>query len=398
MPIDLLSKPKDLLSQTDNSASATDLLEDAKPSSVSNFVDATSPMERATSFAVGGPITAAGGATNAENQIPLVMGSLGGLGGGMLGHPNLGLGLGTSTGELMKQSIKKLQGEGDDIEVGDALIMGGLASAGGKIFETALKTVGLSTQLIPERARAKLFDKALQAVNVGKKQLSRNWDKAVNGIVAKNPDATVNLRPVMQQLADQVAGLDETLIPQLKSAVSKNPRLLKAVENPDEAIALSLKEALELKNAVTSATNTILKKAVKGKTLPSERIALDVVSKFDDLITEKFPQMAQVRAAYKAGRNAFDLARPLVEPGKSVEESILSKPQGVFGLGGSQFFGSTQGRLAAKDIMSKTMAGAKLFDSLKAAHNLNRAVDAVGRLGEIAVGGAVIKKLTEREE
>jgi len=61
-------------------------------------------------------------------------------------------------------------------------------------------------------------------------------------------------------------GLDDAIIPQLRSALQKNPKLLKAVENPKLANDLTLLEAQDLKNAITSSSQTVIRRAIKGNT------------------------------------------------------------------------------------------------------------------------------------
>lgn len=329
-----------------------------------------------------------------EDAAPAVGSVLGAILGTHIGHPNLGSGAGAASGEMLKQVIKKgVRGDGSNISVSDALIVGGGVAAGGKVLETAIKGAGLSTTLIPERARAKFFDKTLQAVNLGKKTLSRNWNTAVNKLVEENPETRINLSGVMTDLSHQIKNWgDDSLIPQLRAAVKHSPKLSQAVDAPGKAINLTLKEAQDLKNAITSTTNSITRAAVKGKTTPNERVVFDILDQIDDKITEQFPKMVDIRAVYKAGKGAFDMARPLVEPGKAIESSVFSQPKGLFGAGGTPFMGSTQGKLAFKDITSLTTPGKKMYESALLAHNLNRAADFVGRMGQIAVGGALAKK------
>lgn len=330
-----------------------------------------------------------------ENAAPFVMGAAGAYAGSKLGKPNIGAGIGASAGEMIRQSAQKLRGSGDDIDVGDAVLIGGATAIGGKVLDTALRSVGLTAKLIPEKSRAKFFDKALQAVNIGDKALSRNWNKMVSNIVEKFPNETVNLSGPMTELAHQVKNFgDDSLIPQLKTAVKNSPKLLDVVDSPGKAVSLTLKEAQELKNAITSTTNAIIKKAVKGKTTPNERVVFKILDDIDWQMTKKFPDMIEVRRVYQQGKKAFDLARPLVEPGPAVEKAIFSQPRGLFGAGGTPFMGSTQGKLAFKEILSKTKPGEKMFKAAKLAHDINKAADFVGRMVQIGVGYTLIGKLS----
>lgn len=331
-----------------------------------------------------------------EDTAPAVGTVLGTILGGQLGRPNLGAGVGATGGDLVKQAIEiGVRNNGKDLSVLDSVLKGGGVAATGKALELGGKAIGLSGKLIPDETRAKFFDKALQAVNIGKKQLSRNWDSAVSKLISENPEKRVNLSGPMTQIFQSIKGVDESIIPQIKSALSRNPKLAGMVDSPGKAINLTLQDAQEVKNAITSTTKSIINRAAKGQVTPAERGLFDILDSIDDKIVEQFPQMINVRQVYQAGKTAFDRARPLVEPGTSVEASIFNKPQGMFGLGGSPFMGSTHGKLAFRDITSLTTPGKKMYEASLLAHNLNRAADMVGRLGQIAVGGALATKVAQ---
>jgi len=352
------------------------------------------PMkERGISFMTGGVAPAAGGARNAEKVAVPVSAGIGGILGAQVGHPNLGAGVGATVGKLYQDTVNKVFRGGEDIDVRDAVVMGGMYSAGGKVFDTALKSVGLAGKLIPEKTREIFFNKALQAVNIGRKALTRNWARSVNQLMEKNPNVTVDMSRVVMRLKDQLKMMDETLIPQLKTAVKRSPSLAKAVEDPSLAMNLTLREAQELKNAVTSTTNAITARSIKGKTTPNERLVFDLLDEFDDAIISKFPEMVKVKQVYSQGKHDFNLARPLVEAGTAVEGSIFSKPQGLFGAGGTPFMKSTQGKLAFKRIVSQTKAGEKMFKAAELAYKLNRAADFIARMSQLAVGGSAASML-----
>lgn len=331
-----------------------------------------------------------------ENIYEAVLGGVGGVIGARIGKPNLGAGIGAGAGNLLKQTAQKLRGNGEDIDIGDAVLVGGAVAAGGKFLDTALKTVGLTANLIPERARAKFFDKALQAVSVGDKALKRNWNKMVNTLVDKFPNTRVDLTSALKDMKDQFNQIDETLLPQLKTAVRNNKTLSEMVAGTRKVSELTLKEAQEFKNAITSTTNTVIKKAIAGKTTPNERVLFQILDKIDDSMVRSFPDMLEVKRVYNKGRVAFERARPLVEPGTAVENAIFSRPSGFFGVGGTPFMGSTHGKLAFKDITSKTKPGEKMFKMAKLAHDVNRAADFVGRMSQIGVGYTVVNKLFGR--
>ena len=318
---------------------------------------------------------------------------LGGFLGSKFGRPNIGAGFGASGGELLKQFARKnLRGEGE-IDPAQAALVGGATAAGGKALETVFKGIGISSKLIPEQARAKFFNKSLQAVEVGRKTLSRNWNRSVSALAESNPDLRINLSGTMKEILNKVKGVDESIIPQIKTALNRNPKLASLVDDPSSAINLTLKESQEIKNAITSTTKPIINRAAKGMTTPAERGVFDVLDSIDDKIVEQFPQMHNVKMAYRQGKQAYEMARPLLEPGKAVESSIFSKPQGLFGLGGTKFMGSTQGKLAFKKIASITDVGRKAYDAALLAHGLNATADFVGRIGQVTVGASLVKKL-----
>jgi len=269
-------------------------------------------------------------------------------------------------------------------------LTGAAAMAGAKAFDLTLKSVGLSTKLIPEKTRAAFFDKANQAVEVGYKAVKSNFRNAINQLVEKYPDKSVSFTGVMARIGNMFEKIDDTLIPQLKTALARSPKLAKAVDDPMSVDKLTLREAQDLKNAITSTTNVVTNRATKGKATPNDTVLFELLDEIDDKITQAFPQMSEVRKAYSEGKKAYEMARPLVQPGTAVESSIMSKPQGFFGMSGTQFMSSTQERLAAKKIMSMTEPGKKMFEAAKLAHNLNRAADTIGRFSEVLGGGTLV--------
>ncbi len=361
-------------------------------SSVDGFISEGN-KNRLSAFLGGGIAPMVGGAKDTEDLLPVINATLGGIAGSFLGKPNLGVGIGTAVGEAEKQTIDSLMDKSKRVSVEDILIKGGAAAAGSKVLGTLIKSVGVAKNIVPERARSEFFNKALQAVNVGKKKLSSNFAKSISDLAQKYPNSRVDLREPLKQVKDMLSGTGEdNLVPQLMTAVKRSPRLMEVVKDPTKALNLTLQESLDLKNAITSTTNSITRKAVQGKSTPNERVVFEILDTIDSKITDPFPEMANIRQVYSAGRKAFDLARPLLEPGKAVENSIFSKPEGLFGLGGSQFMGSTQGKLAFEDIAKMTKPGGKMFEAAELAHNLNRGADAISRLSQIAIGGALLKK------
>ena len=264
-------------------------------------------FDRAVNVGIAGPGGVTAKTTEGENILPAVGATAGAFLGSRVGRPNMGAGAGTAVGDLAKQTIKKLQGDVEKIDVGDAVILGGLAAAGGKLFEAGLKSAGVSMKIIPERARVRLYKKALQAVNIGRKALSRNFGRAINRLMTENPTARIDLSNVVTRLGQQIDTLDDALVPQLKSAINKNPKLKAVVENSELSKNLTLAEAQELKNAITSTVKPIIKRSTKGQTTTNETVVLDILDSFDDTIAAKFPQMREVRKAYRQGRDDFNL-------------------------------------------------------------------------------------------
>lgn len=139
-----------------------------------------SAKDRLSALVTGGITPMVGGAKNSEDVLPMLNGLLGGIAGAYLGKPNLGFGLGTALGEAEKQSFDKVFGDRKEIDINDILLKGGMAAASAKLFDIGLKTVGVSSKIIPEKARAKFFDKVLQAVEIGKDKLSSNFGKSID--------------------------------------------------------------------------------------------------------------------------------------------------------------------------------------------------------------------------
>lgn len=404
-------QPKEIVSQKQEVGEVTqsreipvlDTLTQGRASGLLDKFVNQSAMERVVAGSVGGITAMAAADKETEEALPFAMGTIGGVLGGMLGHPNLGVGVGTGIGDAEKQWIDKMKGQADTIDIGKSLLTGagaGLLSKGGELIA---KTAGQTFNLIPERARVAFYDKVKDATDLGYKALVRNYGRAVNNLVEQFPDKRIALNGTMERISSALEGVvddaGQAILPQIKRAVKNNPRLANVVDDPSKAIGLTLKEANDLKGAVSSTVKSLIKRVQKGGTAtPQERGIFEILNSFDSEITKSFPQMRQVNELYSAGKHAYDLARPQLNPGAPVEAAIMSKPTGLFGLGGSKFMGSTGGKLALKDIMSETKVGAKIYHAAELSHNLNRAADAVGRLAEIGAGGYALTKLGIRDE
>lgn len=382
------------LVETLSSANVPDLL--------TKFIN-KDPMEKAISTGVGGLTMLSANQKNAEDALPYAMGTIGGVLGGMVGHANLGVGVGTFVGDAEKQFIDKMKGQSDKVNLPESFIKGAGAGLLSKGLEEVFKIGGQTFNLIPERTRVEFYDNVRRATDVGYKILVRNYGRAVNKLVSEFPDKRIALNGTIEKISTALEGVvddaGQPILSQIKRAVKNNPRLKDVVDDPSKAIGLTLQEANELKSTVTSTVKSLIKRIQKGGTAtPQERGIFEILGSFDKEITKSFPQMRQINEIYAAGKHAYDLARPNLNPGVPVESAIMSKPSGLFGLGGTKFMGSTGGKLALKDTMSMTKAGEKMFRAAELSHNLNRAADAIGRWAEIGAGGLLVKKTWGRNK
>lgn len=379
------------------SLSLLDRFSDKRASGFVNRFINQEPMERIIAGASAGPMAVAAGQANMEDALPSVIGVAGGVLGGMLGHPNVGAGAGYGIGDVGKQLLDKAKGETDNVNVQSSFLKGAGAGLASKGVESILKIGGQSLNLIPEVKRVAYYDQVKKAADLGYKKLVSNYGKAVNRIVAENPSQRVALNETVSKISSALEGVvddaGQPILPQIARAVKNNPRLKDVINNPEKAIGLTLKEANDLKSAISSTVKPLIKRVQKGGTAtPQERGIFEILSSFDKTITKAFPQMREVNEIYRTGKDAYNLARPMLEPGKPIENAIMSSPQGLFGLGGSKFMGSTGGKLALKEITSKTRVGEKLYNSALLSHNLNRAADAIGRWAEIGAGAVIAKE------
>lgn len=358
------------------------------------FINQTS-MERVVSGSIGGITAMAAADKETEEALPYAMGTIGGVLGGMLGHPNLGVGVGTFVGDAEKQFINKLKGQSDEMNLEESFLKGAGAGLLSKGVEEVFKIGGQTFNLIPERSRVAFYDKIKDATDLGYKALVRNYGRAVNKLVSEFPDQRIALNGTVEKISTALEGVvddaGQAILPQIKRAVKNNPRLADVVDDPSRAIGLTLKEANDLKSAISSTVKPLLKRVQKGGTAtPQERGIFEILNSFDKEITKVFPEMRKVNEIYSAGKHAYDLVRPHLNPGTPIESAIMSKPSGMFGLSGSKFMGSTGGKLALKDTMGMTRVGEKLFKVAELSHNLNRAADAIGRLAEIEAGRRIL--------
>lgn len=138
-----------------------------------------------------------------------------------------------------------------------------------------------------------------------KRNVYDKFGKEINDFTAKNPQKTVNLRGIFEQLNDDASAAvnGELINPSLRKEVlsaaksTKNNLLLDLLENPENASSLTLKDVQEIKNSITQIPS-IARKLRSGKFAdfrPGDRYLLDLVDDLNNEIIQLHPGMSEVK-------------------------------------------------------------------------------------------------------
>ena len=239
-------------------------------------------------------------------------------------------------------------------------------TAGAKIGNVAGKAIAGSTAgksiaraVLPEKANK--FAKELQKEFVGiKKAASSKWSDDIAKLSEQNPDKTVSLRNVVDNINASVAEMS----PEARNVFNKTPLLSNMLKNPELADKVSLKDAQDVLNYI----NTKVPKDIKAN-------SLDIVEALSDIRAsqlEAFPEMADVRAAY---------AR-VAEPWKNIKNSFRFNKtlHSVY-----TDFGGPEGKAAVKSLFPK-----ETIDAMGGYKNAVKVTTAIkNAIGFSLIGGAV---------
>lgn len=226
--------------------------------------------------------------------------------------------------------------------------------------DQALKDAVTNKTGFLEDVRSAFYDAKASAVD--------KYGAGLDDLVKNNPQQKVSLRPVIDQLNQQIA-----LDPKLSNAINKVPLLRNFLDNPKLANSVELKEAQSLVNDLQSKISVRKLKGVGVR--PDDIPLLDTVDDMKVQMVQAFPELADLRKSYGETINRFNLIR-----GK------LSK---------NAFSGFVKNKFGNEEIASEAHKlleeSPEIISRLKNYH-LIRKVGKTALLGAEAITGAAILK------
>lgn len=172
-----------------------------------------------------------------------------------------------------------------------------------------------------------------------------------------NPDKYVSIRPVVDDLNQQIA-----MEPKLRNAINKVPVFSKWLDNPEAANKVTLKEAQGIVNDLQSKISSGKLKGVGVR--PDDIPLLDAIHEIKGQMLEAFPELKELRKDYGEIINKFNLVKGKLKPG-SLAKNIETN-----------FGGDPEIQKASKDLLSEfpeIMARMRNFRTMRAVGDLVRA-------------------------
>jgi len=224
--------------------------------------------------------------------------------------------------------------------VGSLIPIGAASKVGGAIASAAGKTlIGRSAKRAIIGKEGDKFARDIQKEFVGiKRAATKSWENDVNALAEANPDKTISLRSIVDDLISRNADLT----PEARNVFKKSPKLSAMLKDPNLADNVSLKDTQEIINYI----NTKVPPNIRANTL-------DIVETLSDIRAsqlEAFPEMANIRADYAK----------VAEPWKNIRNNFkFNKTLEAI----NSDFGGAQGKEAVKALLSeqtiKEMGGYK---------------------------------------
>lgn len=210
-----------------------------------------------------------------------------------------------------------------------------------------------------------------------KRKAGEQFEGTLTKLTTENPDRFVDLSAAVAEL-----GEDIKLNPKLLSAVNRSPRLQAILQDPSKAAKLTLTEAQELKNEMTSklSLGKLQGNNVRTDDLPLfdtvDNIREAQLSAFPD---EQFGEFAKARKDYGRTMSDYRMVKPRIQPGRT-EENIYKN-----------FGGDAEIQDAVKRLLPKELQ--KEIGRTKVVRKTGKVA---GVAGGLALGGGLIEKLYKR--
>lgn len=271
--------------------------------------------------------------------------------------------------------LVRTTGVGGDYNEALASTSGFLAAMGvdkivGAPFQNTAKNIANGTkpalteigQAVDDAIKNKtgFLDDVRSAFYDAKSSASDKYGAGLEKLAKDNPTEKVSLRPVIDQLEQEIA-----YEPKLRNAINRVPFLKNIFDNPKLADDLGIQEAQSIVNDLQS-------KVASGKlrgigVRPDDIPLLDAVHDIKSQMLEAFPDLKELRKDYGETLNAFNLLRNKLKVG-NLEKAVQGK------------FGDVE---VQKTVEKLLQDHPEIIERLKNYHTIRSA----GKVGASLVGG-----------
>lgn len=267
-------------------------------------------------------------------------------------------------------------------------ILGGVAKEAGILPRAKVPFSGISKNIKNVAKPASFAKEVRQSVFDKKQALGKALDKDITILSESNPTELIDLRDPMYQLKASMIDVENN--PGLALEVNQTLRKIKdpklasrmktLIDNPETAASLSLREAEDIKRAI-SQSPTLSKKSSQGKFAnwtSGDIEMLDLVDEIKAAQAEKFPQLSELRTPYAEFMNDYRLIKNQLRPGR-----LIDKLKGKFGDEEIE-------QAAKRAIPKKTYKDIKSFRRTRKAIKWGAGIATIGGGG--AIGGALVNR------
>jgi len=197
--------------------------------------------------------------------------------------------------------------------------VGAAAGAGGELAVRGVKNVAM---VATPKGRTELVNRTRDAFRATKAQKGQQFEATIDSLTKQNPNNLVDLDGAVQQLE-----IDITNNPKLASAVNRTPRLKRLMQMQPGTRKISLKEAQDIKNELSSKISA--SKLAGNGVRPDDMDLLNTVDDIRDAQLSAFPdsqfaEYGKARKEYGDMIGDYKIIRGKIREG-GLEKNIYNK-------------------------------------------------------------------------
>lgn len=213
-----------------------------------------------------------------------------------------------------------------------------------------------------------------------KKELGQALDKSISELSASRPNDTINLKDAMYQIKGAIQDVENNsgLASEINQTLRKikDPKISSKIrgfiDNPETASELSLRDAEDIKRAI-SQSPTLSTKGAQGKFANwtnGDREMLDLVDEIKSAQADVFPELSEIRQPYSEFMSHYRNVKNMFKPGRLIK--------------------NIEGKFGDKEI-EKSVKGILPEKTYKDIKNV-RTAKKVAKVGAAAAGAALVGK------